>query len=80
MTTEEISRRDLLWRGAAAAAVGGVALVLPSIASSDVSHGSEQIGEIYELQAAFHRAKTTQDIDLMMSLWADDATFNAFAK
>jgi ketosteroid isomerase-like protein len=40
-----------------------------------VSHGSEQIGEIYELQAAFHRAKTTQDLDLMMSLWADDATF-----
>jgi ketosteroid isomerase-like protein len=75
MTPEEITRRDLLWRGAAAAAVGGAALVLPGIASADVSHGSEQIGEIYELQAAFHRAKTTQDLDLMMSLWADDATF-----
>jgi hypothetical protein len=75
MTTEEITRRDLLWRGATAAAVGGAALVVPCIASADVSHGSEQIGEIYELQAAFHRAKTTQDLDLMMSLWADDATF-----
>jgi hypothetical protein len=31
-------------------------------------------GEIYELQAAFHRAKTTQDIGLMMSLWAPDAS------
>jgi ketosteroid isomerase-like protein len=30
--------------------------------------------EIYELQAAFHRAKSTQDIDLMMSLWAEDAS------
>jgi hypothetical protein len=30
------------------------------------------IGQIYELQAAFHRAKTNQDIDLMMSLWAPD--------
>lgn len=30
------------------------------------------IGEIYQLQAAFHRAKTNQDIDLMMSLWAPD--------
>lgn len=30
---------------------------------------SEQTGKIYQLQAAFHRAKTTQDIDLMMSLW-----------
>ena len=50
-------------------------LAAPGLARGDVSHGSEQIGEIYELQAAFHRAKTTQDIDLMMSLWADDATF-----
>ena len=33
------------------------------------------MAEIYQLQAAFHRAKTTQDLDLMMSLWADDATF-----
>ncbi len=30
---------------------------------------STQVGEIYELQAAFHRAKTSQDIELMMSLW-----------
>jgi ketosteroid isomerase-like protein len=50
-------------------------LVAPALAKADVSHGSEQIGEIYELQAAFHRAKTTQDLDLMMSLWAGDATF-----
>jgi ketosteroid isomerase-like protein len=76
MQTTEITRRDLLRRGAAAAAVGGAALALPGLARADVSHGSEQIGEIYELQAAFHRAKTTQDLDLMMSLWADDATFN----
>jgi ketosteroid isomerase-like protein len=62
-------------RGAAGAAIGAVALAVPAIASADVSHDSEQIGEIYELQAAFHRAKTTQDLDLMMSLWADDATF-----
>src|SRR5262249_13263484 len=75
VTTIEITRRDLLRRGAGAAAVGGVALALPGLASADVSHGSEQIGEIYELQAAFHRAKTTQDPDLMISLWADDATF-----
>jgi ketosteroid isomerase-like protein len=50
-------------------------LAAPSLARADVSHGSEQIGEIYELQAAFHRAKTTQDLDLMMSLWAEDATY-----
>jgi ketosteroid isomerase-like protein len=73
--TVEISRRDLLRKGLAGAAVGTLSLVAPGLAKADVSHGSEQVGEIYELQAAFHRAKTTQDLDLMMSLWADDATF-----
>lgn len=68
-----INRRELL--GAASAAVGASLLAAPELATADVSHGSEQIGEIYELQAAFHRAKTTQDLDLMMSLWADEATF-----
>jgi ketosteroid isomerase-like protein len=34
-----------------------------------------QVAEIYQLQAAFHRAKTTQDLAPMMSLWAADATF-----
>jgi ketosteroid isomerase-like protein len=70
-----ISRRKLLRKGVAGAAVGAVTLAVPGLARADVSHGSEQIGEIYELQAAFHRAKTTQDLDLMMSLWATDATF-----
>jgi ketosteroid isomerase-like protein len=75
MMAQELTRRALLRRGLAGSAVGAAALALPSLARADVSHGSEQIGEIYELQAAFHRAKTTQDLDLMMSLWADDATF-----
>jgi ketosteroid isomerase-like protein len=75
MTMGEITRRQLLRRGATGAAIGAAALAVPGFARADVSHGSEQIGEIYELQAAFHRAKTTQDLDLMMSLWADDATF-----
>ena len=34
---------------------------------------SAQIGGIDQLQANYHRAKTTQDIDLMMSLWDADA-------
>jgi ketosteroid isomerase-like protein len=71
---EEITRLQLLRRAGVAAAIGGTALVVPALANGDVSHGSEQIGEIYELQAAFHRAKSHQDIDLMVSLWADDAT------
>jgi ketosteroid isomerase-like protein len=75
MTTREMTRGDLVRKGAAATAIGTAMLAAPSLARADVSHGSEQIGEIYELQAAFHRAKTTQDLDLMMSLWAEDATF-----
>jgi hypothetical protein len=37
---------------------------------------STQVREIYGLQVAFHRAKTTQDIDFMISLSDVDATLN----
>jgi ketosteroid isomerase-like protein len=74
VTTVEITRRDLLRKGVGAAAVGGVALALPNLARADGPE-SVQVAEIYQLQAAFHRAKTTQDLDPMMSLWADDAIF-----
>src|SRR5215472_15273711 len=43
-----------------------------SSASRTKARVAWQVGEIYQLQAAFHRAKSTQDIDLMMSLWAVD--------
>ena len=75
MTTAEMTRRDLLRKGLAGTAVGAAALALPGLASADASPESVQVAEIYQLQAAFHQAKTTQDLDLMMSLWADDATF-----
>jgi len=42
----------------------------PQVAAPD----STQVGLIYQLQAAFHRAKTNQDIELMMSLWDANAT------
>jgi ketosteroid isomerase-like protein len=74
MTTGEITRRQLLRRAGAAAAVGGAALALPRLARAEGPE-SVQVAEIYQLQAAFHRAKTTQDLDLMMSLWAEEATF-----
>jgi hypothetical protein len=70
----ELSRRDLLRKGAgASAAVGVAALGVPGLARAD-DEGHGEVGEIYRLQAAFHRAKTTQDIDLMMSIWAEDGT------
>jgi ketosteroid isomerase-like protein len=74
MTAPEITRRDLLRKGVAGSALGAAALTLPSLARGE-SRESAQLGEIYQLQAAFHRAKTTQDLGLMMSLWAGEATF-----
>lgn len=53
------------------------AVVMPAPAAAQVSAPeSTQVGEVYELQAAFHRAKSTQDIDLMMSLWDPDGVLN----
>jgi ketosteroid isomerase-like protein len=80
MTTTRLSRRQLLRKGMAGTALGAAALAAPKVAlaedrSSGVSGPESQVGKIYQLQAAFHRAKTTQDLDLMMSLWDDDATF-----
>ena len=61
-----------------------VVLIGLSVGRASVSFGTDaaaadtaQLGDIYRLEAAFHRAKTTQDIDLMMSLWADGATLNS---
>ncbi|TMK34312.1 MAG: hypothetical protein E6G58_11895 [Actinobacteria bacterium] len=70
----EMGRRKLLRIGAAGAAFGAASLALPRPAYAEGPE-SVQVGEIYQLQADFHRAKTTQYLDLMMSLWADDATF-----
>jgi ketosteroid isomerase-like protein len=70
----ELTRRDLLRAGAAGTTVGIAALAVPGLAGAENAE-SVQIAEIYQLQAAFHRAKTTQDLDLMMSLWAEESTF-----
>lgn len=49
-------------------------LTQTSLHAQVIGPESTQVGEIYELQAAFHRAKTTQDLELMMSLWDPDGT------
>jgi ketosteroid isomerase-like protein len=79
--TRELTRRELLRTGMAGTAIGAATLAAPKLAlaqrlAGGISGPESQVGRIYQLQAAFHRAKTTQDLDLMMSLWADDATFN----
>ena len=78
LITTKLSRRDVLRMGATGAALGMGGLVIPPppSAHTQVSGPESQVGKIYELQAAFHRAKTTQDIDLMMSLWDREGTLN----
>jgi hypothetical protein len=82
---EIITRSQLLRRGALGAAIGAAALAVPGLALADVSHGSEQIREIYQLQAAFHWAKShaltdPTAIDRMVSLWTDDCTLTSGGK
>ena len=44
---------------------GGPRALLAQVSGPD----STQVAQIYQLQAAFHLAKSTRSIDLMMSLW-----------
>jgi hypothetical protein len=68
----QVSRRDVLSAGAMMTGIGVASAAIPSAAFADDGGGGRElaaVGQIYRLQAAFHRAKSTQDIDLMMSLW-----------
>jgi len=70
-----MKRRDFCRTIAAAVGVGGVAAsnLLPAMAQVS-GQATADVAQIYQLQAAFHRAKTAQDIELMISLWAPKAT------
>ena len=51
-----------------ALSMGGLAIP-PFLGADVMGHDSEETADIYQLQAAFHLAKSTQNIDLLMSLW-----------
>jgi hypothetical protein len=70
--------RNLLRAGLAGTAVGlaGATLAPASLVAAQVEGPSSVLAEIYQLQSAFHRAKSTQDIDLMMSLWPEGSRIN----
>src|SRR6266700_2316063 len=79
MIYSQISRRHLVHKSLSGAMLGIATFALPAVAWADASDSgpeSVQVLEILQLQAAFHKAKSTQDIKLMMSLWAPDALFN----
>jgi ketosteroid isomerase-like protein len=63
-------------------ALGALVLALAACGSSSASSTSQQtlqrkadLWEIEQLEKNFHKATSRQDIDLMMSLWAPNATF-----
>jgi ketosteroid isomerase-like protein len=76
------TRREVLRKGAVGVGLGTAALAVPGLAKAGASEvGSEKgasaaVVGILQLQADFHRAKSTQDLDLMASLWAEDAILN----
>ena len=49
--------------------IGGLAGTRGPLVAQVSGPESTQVAEIYQLQAAFHLAKSNQDIDLLMSLW-----------
>jgi len=70
-----MKRRDFCRTMAAAVSVGGVAAANLLPATAQVSGpATADVAKIYQLQAAFHLAKTAQDIALMMTLWDPNAT------
>jgi hypothetical protein len=70
-----MERRDFWRTMAAVMTVGGVEALNLNPATAQVSGPvTADVAKIYQLQAAFHRAKTAQDITLMMSLWDPAAT------
>lgn len=72
-------------KGIAILGVLGVAivLVLAACGGSGTKSAAEQQAQhqadlyaIDQIERTWHKAASTQNVDLMMSLWADDATFN----
>ena len=65
--------RRTFFRSMAAIAAGVGALAGPGtppiVAEDEDDRQLADVARIYRLQAAFHRAKSTQDINLLMSLW-----------
>jgi hypothetical protein len=47
-----------------------------SSASEQALQRDADLLAIDQIEKTWHKASSTQDVDLMMSLWADDATFN----
>ena len=69
------------------ATLGAIVIVLsgcgtaapPAAAGSDLQHQADLYG-INQIEVTWHAASSRKDVDLMMSIWAKDATFTTAGK
>src|SRR5580692_6175807 len=57
-----------------------LAFCLSSPAIADTEENAEDFMGIHKIEIVFHEAGTTKNLDLMMSLFADDATLTSGGK
>jgi ketosteroid isomerase-like protein len=62
------------------AAVGACGTSAGSAAPASDVQKQADLYAINQIEVKWHKASSTKDLDLMMSLWADDATFTTSAK
>lgn len=73
-TMEETMRASLLML----AATAGLSIVAVSGAATE--ENAEDFMQLHKVEIAFHEAGTTKNLDLMLSLFADDAVLTAGGK
>lgn len=57
-----------------------LALCLASRAMADIEENPEDFMQLHKIEITFHEAGTTKNLDLMLSLFADDATLTSGGK
>jgi hypothetical protein len=57
-----------------------LALCLTGVATAGTEEDAEDFMQMHNIEIVFHQAATTKNLDLMMSLFADDATITSGGK
>ena len=65
--------------GAIAVILAGCGTAAPTAAAPDVQRQADLYG-INQIEVTWHAASSRKDVDLMMSIWAKDATFTTAGK
>ena len=57
-----------------------LALCLTGVATAGTEEDAEDFMQMHNIEIVFHQAATTKNLDLVMSLFADDATITSGGK